>query len=127
MLTRRHTLRIVRLMTFIAATLAIASAVHLLGGGEGRGAGVAEAVICVALMGGAVALRRSPARGRDAALAATAFAVFGFVLGLTFTVRDGEAADLTYHLVLLPVLVWTLALILRGARPTADYAAGPLL
>jgi hypothetical protein len=117
MINRHRTFRIAGLMTFVAITLAVASILHLIG--SDFGAGIAEALICVALVGGATALRRSPSQGRPAALGATAFAVFGFLVGLTFTARGGEAADLAYHVTMLPVLVWTLILIVRAPRQVA--------
>ncbi len=59
-------------MSFEAVTLAIFSTLHLtgtlqIGTKPSYGAGFAEALICVALAGGAWALWRSPARGRRAA------------------------------------------------------------
>ena len=51
--------------------------------------------------------------GWSAALGATGFAVFGFLVGLTFTLRGGEAGDVIYHLTMLPVLVLTLVLLIR--------------
>ena len=83
------------------------------------GAGVAEAVICVVLAAGAVALSREPARGRQPALAALAFAILGFIVGLTFTIRGGAAIDLAYHAVMLPVLVVTTASLLRQGSHSA--------
>jgi hypothetical protein len=87
------------LMTFEAATLAIAATLHVTGAsGDGpkpfapSGAGIAEAIICVVLLLGAAALFRDPVSGRQAALGAVAFAIFGFIIGLTFTL-GGPAVD----------------------------------
>jgi len=129
--------RIAALITFEAATLAVASALHLTGAIHGRSrpfdagdAGIAEAIICVALAAGAAALLRAPDRGRPVALAATGFAIAGFIAGLTFTARGGDAPDIIYHATMLPVLVATLILLARrrgagddGARP---QRAGPV-
>jgi hypothetical protein len=70
-------------------------------------AGIAEAVICGVLLGGATALARDPLRGRLIALAALAFAILGVIAGLSFTVRGGGAIDIAYHATLLPLLLIT--------------------
>ncbi|HKO26736.1 MAG TPA: hypothetical protein VJU80_04700 [Solirubrobacteraceae bacterium] len=97
-----------------SATLAVFATLHLTGalriGASGRsyGAGVAEGLICLALAGGAWALARTePARGRRVALSALGFAIFGFFVGLSFTVGSGDTIDLVYHAVMLPVLIVT--------------------
>jgi hypothetical protein len=102
-----------------AATLAVFATLHLTGAlridasGPSYGAGVAEALIGVALAGGAFALARSPARGRRVAVAALSFAIFGFLVGLSFTIGSGDTIDLVYHAVMLPVLALTAALLAR--------------
>ena len=114
----RRTL-IAGLMLFEAATLALASTLHLSSIDHGSkpfsssGAGIAEALIGLVLVVGAGALIRAGARGRRAALAALAFAIVGFIVGLTFTLRGGDAADLAYHATMLPVLVATTVLLAR--------------
>lgn len=118
---------IVPLMAFEAATLAAASALHLTGAIQGGSApfkrtdaGIAEAAICLVLLAGSLWYRRGPDRGWPAAVAATSFAVVGFGVGLNFTLRGGDAPDVAYHLVMLPILVGTLVLLLRReARPGA--------
>ena len=118
------------LIALEAASLAIMSVLHLtgiLGGGTkpfGRtDAGVAEAVICVALIGGAAALARDSSRGRLIALATVAFAILGFILGLNFTIQGGGAIDIAYHATVLPLLLVTLAALWRW--PTARQPASP--
>ena len=108
-----------RLMGPEALTLAVFATLHLSGalhiGSSGRpsyGAGVAEALICVALVGGAAA------GSRRAALAALGFAIFGFLVGLSFTVGSGDTIDLAYHLVMLPILMATAALVALTGRPS---------
>jgi hypothetical protein len=98
-----------------AATLAIMSVLHLTGilaGGtrpfRPTDAGIAEAVICGVLLGGAAALVRDPLRGRVIALAALGFAILGVIAGLGFTVRGGDPIDVAYHATLLPLLLITL-------------------
>jgi hypothetical protein len=120
-----HTPRLIAsLMGLEALTLAVISPLHLsgvLGGGakpfNPTAAGTAEAVIGVVLILGAFALGRGTARGRDAALAATAFAIIGFLVGLSFTLRGGDTIDVAYHVVMLPLLLLTMVALLR-LRPT---------
>jgi hypothetical protein len=108
------------LMIFEAATLAVIASLHLggvLGGSKPfrpTAAGVAEAIIGVALAGGAAALLSNSAPARDIAVATTLFAIVGFVVGLTFSVRGGGAIDIAYHAVMLPLLLLTLILLLRS-------------
>lgn len=79
-------------------------------------AGTAEAVICAALLLGLTGLVRSSPTGRGAALLSVAFAIFGFVVGLTFTIRGGSTVDLTYHASMLPLLIATAAFLRHGTR-----------
>lgn len=117
-MTARHLSgRIAALMVLEAASLAVASALHLSGLVRGQGApftatgaGVAEAVIGLVLLAGAVILARRGMQGRPAALAATGFAIAGFIFGLFITVRGGDLPDITYHATVLPVLILTLVL-----------------
>jgi hypothetical protein len=116
----------VGLMSLEALTLAVFSALHLsgalrIGTGNADAAGIAEALICLALAGGAWALTRSPARGRRAAIFALYFAIAGFILGLTITVDSGDAIDLIYHATMLPILIATAVLLVRMGAP-----AGPV-
>jgi hypothetical protein len=108
------------LLALVAASLAGMSFLHLSGilaGGsppfDPTHAGVAEAVICVVLVGAVLALIRGSRHARTTAAAATAFAVIGFVVGLTFTVRGGGAVDVAYHVLALPLLLLGLGLLLR--------------
>jgi len=111
-------------MVVQAVSLAVASALHLSGvdGHDATGAGIAEAVICVVLLGGAIAYRRAP-WGRPAALAATGFAIAGFCYGLSVTARGGDLPDVVYHATVLPLLVVTMILIVRAKTPTASVRA----
>jgi hypothetical protein len=116
---------IAALIGFEAATFTAASALHLSGvvhGGskpfDARDAGIAEAIICVILVGGATVLLRAPDRGHLATLAATGFAIAGFIAGLTFTVRGGDAPDILYHATMLPVLIATAIMLARSPTRT---------
>src|SRR5215475_6069508 len=105
--------RIAILMGLEVLSLAIISTLHLSGVLAGRrgkpfnptAAGTAEALIGTVLLLGVAALVRDQARGREAAIAATGFAIVGFLVGLTFTVRGGDAIDIAYHATVLPLLV----------------------
>jgi peptidoglycan/LPS O-acetylase OafA/YrhL len=107
-------------MALEGGTLAVMSLLHLSGtlsrGSQPydpSGAGVAEGVICIALLAGSVALYRHGARARPSALAAVAFAVAGFIIGLTFTASGGTAVDLGYHAIMLPAVAATLVALFR--------------
>jgi len=125
MSTTRHIHTIAWVIIAEAATLAAASTLHLTGAlRHGTdAAGVPEAVICVVLLAGAAALFRDPVRGRSAALGAVGFAIFGFIVGLTFTISGGSAVDVAYHAVMLPILVAT-AVQLRPRHPGTEVSPG---
>ena len=123
---------IATLMGFEALTLAIMSALHLAGifaGGtrpySPTAAGIAEAVICAVLIGGAVALARDPLRGRVIALAALGFAILGVIAGLSFTIQGGDAIDIAYHTTILPLLLITLAAMSRKLSVHPHPSAAP--
>jgi peptidoglycan/LPS O-acetylase OafA/YrhL len=119
------------LMLLVALSLAVMSTLHLAGAIHGKkpydptGAGVAEAIIGIVLVAGGLALMRVPQRGSAPAVAAIVFAILGFALGLTFTIRGGTAVDIAYHATVLPVLGVTLLLLTgvsrrrQAARPPA--------
>jgi peptidoglycan/LPS O-acetylase OafA/YrhL len=116
------------LLICVTATLAVVSTLHLSGAIHGgskpydpTGAGIAEAIIGIVLAAGAAELLQAANRGRRLALAATGFAILGFILGLTFTLRGGTAFDIAYHATILPVLVATAILLARNrsaSRPS---------
>jgi len=116
------TRRISRLMIFEAATLVVASTIHLSGADQGGGtpfspnrAGIAEAVIAVVLIAGVVALGRG---ARGLAIASVVFAVAGFLVGFSMTVRGGAAVDVAYHAIMLPILLLTLVQLVRSRART---------
>ena len=118
---RGHALRAAAtLMALEAASLAVIASLHLghvLAGGKKpfrpTAAGIAEAIIGVVLLYGVGALLSRFPGGRRIAVATVLFAIAGFVLGLTFTLRGGDAVDIAYHATLLPLLLVTLLLVLR--------------
>lgn len=114
-------------MVFEAATLSVASSVHLFGHVQGRsktfdatGAGVAEAVIGAVLVVAAVAMFRRPAQARTIGLAATGFAIVGFLFGLSITAASGHLPDIAYHITMLPLLIGSEVILLRSQAPTAS-------
>ena len=128
---RRVRQPIAALIALQASTLAVMSVLHLTGilaGGtrpfNRTDAGIAEAVICAVLIGGAAALSLDPLRGRAIARATVGFAILGVIAGLNFTIQGGDAIDVAYHATLLPLLLVTLAALWRGtsARPHAPPA-----
>jgi hypothetical protein len=109
------------LMSFVAATFAVMSALHLsgalVGGSEPydpTDAGIAEALICLALASGAVALVRKSRNANSVATGATGLAIVGVLIGLIFTIQGAGPIDIAYHAAVLPVLVLTLAALRRG-------------
>jgi hypothetical protein len=112
-------MKIPALMGFVAATLVIMSGLHLAGVlGDGSPpfdpdrAGIAEAVIAVVLAAGAIALARG---GRGIALAALVFAIAGFGVGLSMTIRGHATWDIAYHATMLPLLFLGLLLLTAGS------------
>jgi len=109
-------------MMIEAASLAVASAVHLSGHVSGRGepfdaghAGIAEAIIGAVLLCAAVAMLRTTRPARTIGLAASGFATAGFLFGLSITARGGHWPDIAYHLAVLPVLIASLVVLARSA------------
>jgi hypothetical protein len=117
-----NTIRVVALVLLVvAASLIVASTLHLAGLVHGQGgsfdadhAGIAEAVIAVALLGAAITMRRAPAHARTVGLAAAAFAVVGFLVGLRFTLGGGHLPDIAYHLTGLPILIGSVIALWRA-------------
>jgi hypothetical protein len=112
----KRRLAVAVLMTLEAASLVVVSAVHL--SRSQTNAGIPEAVICVALATGAVAVYRAVPSWRTAALGTVGLAIAGFLLGLSVTARGHSLGDVAYHAIVLPLLVVTLALAMPGAGRT---------
>jgi hypothetical protein len=113
--------RIGPFLAVVAATLAVASVLHLSGIVHGRSepfdathAGIAEAIVGAALASGAVATWRARGHARRIGLATIGFAILGFLVGLRFTALGGHAPDIAYHLTVLPVLLASFVLLLRA-------------
>jgi hypothetical protein len=113
--------RVAAAMSFVAATLAVASSLHLSGTAKGRSApfdaihaGIAEALIGTVLFAAAVGMSRRPASARLVGAAATGFAIAGFLVGLRFTTAGGHQPDVAYHLSVLPVLVACFLILVRS-------------
>lgn len=119
------------LMVAEAVSLAVMSTLHLTGhlgsGGtniyQPSSAGVAEAIIGTVLFAAGVVGLLAPDRARPVAIAATGFAIVGFAIGITITIRGGGSpADIAYHATVLPILLATMALVLRSGANSARLA-----
>jgi hypothetical protein len=104
--------RVATLMGFEAATLVVFSTLHLTGVSTGgkpphgvNRAGIAEAIIAVALLAGILGLLRGK---RRIAIGSIVFAIAGFGIGLSMTTREGATGDIAYHATMLPILLFTL-------------------
>jgi hypothetical protein len=124
-------LRIAAAMGALATSLATMSILHLSGTldpdaspGKLNDAGVIEAVICVVLIAGAVALVSDARCGTGIALASLAFAMVGFLVGLAVTIRDGQAIDAAYHAIVLPLLALTATAVHRHRHRTTVRRRG---
>ncbi len=109
------------LMGFEAGTLAVIATLHLtgvLGGGHRPfrpvDAGIAEAITGLVLVYGVTVLVRRARHAHGIALATIVFAIVSFIVGLTFTLRGGDAIDIAYHATMLPLLLLTLILLRRS-------------
>lgn len=119
------------LMLVEALSLAVASGLHLGGLVSGRSptfepdtAGLAEAIIGAVLLVGAIVMLRSPHRARTVGIAANAFALVGFLIGITETASGGHAPDIAYHLTVIPLLVISLVLLLRRSSTGPPAPSG---
>lgn len=95
-------------------SLSVVSALHFADAMPGHtknfnatSAGTAEAVIGVVLAVALARLIRVGNAARSFVLGAVGFGIVGFLVGLTFTIRGGALADLTYHATMLPILLAT--------------------
>jgi hypothetical protein len=131
-LRREIAIGVAVLMLVEALSLAVASGLHLGGLVSGRSptfdpdtAGLAEAIIGAVLVVGAVVMLRSPHRARTVGIGANAFALVGFLIGITETASGGHAPDIAYHLTVIPLLVISLVLLLRrnSSEPPAPSGA----
>ncbi|HZO77465.1 MAG TPA: hypothetical protein VFB39_05425 [Solirubrobacteraceae bacterium] len=125
--------RIAVAMGLEAATLAVMAFLHLAGSLGGSlssfsapEAGLAEAVICLVLAYGATGLMKGRPRARAVAIAATVFAIAGFVVGLGETLRGGQPLDIAYHLTMLPLLALTLRALARRPERGTSTPVNPL-
>jgi FtsH-binding integral membrane protein len=101
-----------------AATFLVASAIHFGIGFDD--AAIPELVIAVVMGLASMAVLTRRAGNRTVAIAATAFATFGTIVGLTIIATGRQdAPDLAYHSAILVALVVTLTVMLR--RPATGH------
>jgi hypothetical protein len=107
-------------LLFEAATFIVAALVHsgiLIQGYEHGRARIAEGVIALVLLAGAALTWVRPDWTRRAGLVAQGFALLGTLVGL-FTVAIGvgprTVPDIVYHIGILVVLIWGLAVTVRA-------------
>ena len=111
-----------RIRLFLAIEILVfasAALVHsgwLIGGYEDAGAGIAESVIAIVLLAGLVVSWIRPASTRDAGIAVQAFGLLGTCVGTALLIFVGPRTvlDVVYHVVMLALLVWGLAVALRS-------------
>lgn len=117
---------------FEGATFVLASLIHRgvpIGGYEHAQAATAEAVIAAVLLVGLVLSWVLPAWTRPIDPAVQGFALLGTLVGVsTFAIGVGPRTvpDVAYHLAILVVLAWGLAVVARApaaAEPTTSAAA----
>jgi hypothetical protein len=119
-----------------AATFIVAASIHagfLISGYEHREARIAETVIALVLVAGALLTWIRPALAGAAGLTAQGFALLGTLVGI-FTIIMGigpqSVPDVVYHIFIVAVLAWGLAMARRardGNRSwrSADSSRGP--
>lgn len=111
------------LMLLESTAFLAAAAIHaglLADGYEHREARIAETVIALVLLGGAVVASFGPVWARRAGLAAQGFALAGTIVGIiTIAIGIGprSLADVMYHIIIVCVLIYGVLLALR-ARPS---------
>ena|SRR5437763_436117 len=105
--------KIAAVMGFVAVTLFIASALHLLD--NSFHAGIPEVIIGVVLATGAAVMVQEPWRARALGLGAVGFAIVGFGVGLRMTSQGGHVGEIAYHVVVLPILIGAFVALLRAA------------
>ena len=103
------------LMAFEAATFMVAAVVHFITGFTG--AAFPETIIAIVLAAGSYAVLTSRTRAWGTAVAATAFAAFGTLVGLSIIASGRQdVPDLTYHASILAVLAGSLFVLVRQGR-----------
>jgi hypothetical protein len=110
-----RSLMLLESMTFLAA-----AAIHaglLVSGYEHREARIAETVIAVVLLAGAIVASFGPVWARRAGLVAQGFALAGTVVGIiTIAIGIGPRsfADVIYHVIIVCVLIYGVTLAARA-------------
>ena len=114
-----------RIRVFLALQVAVfvsAALVHfevLIDGYDDAAAGIAESVIAIVLLAGLVLSWLRPESTREAGIGVQAFELLGTCVGTTLVVLVGPRTvlDVTFHIVMLALLVVGLAVALRSPAP----------
>lgn len=117
-----RTFMLVEAATFIAAASVHAGA--LVGGYEHREARIAESVIAFVLLAGAAWTWIRPASARAAGIAAQGFALLGTLVGILMVVigpGPRTVPDVVYHIGIVIVLAWGLAVAWRSSATRAAH------
>jgi hypothetical protein len=110
------------LMLLEAVTFFAAAAIHsglLVEGYQHREARIAETVIGIVLLAGAIMASFGPLWARRAGLAAQTFALVGTIIGIvTIAIGVGPRsfADVMYHAIIVCVLIYGVSLAVRARR-----------
>jgi hypothetical protein len=116
-------------MLLESVTFLAAAAIHaglLVDGYEHREARIAETIIAVVLLAGAVVASFGPLWARRAGLAAQGFALVGAIVGIiTIAIGIGPRsfADVFYHVIIVCVLIYGVILAVR-ARAKLELKRG---
>ena len=124
MMISLRSLMLLEAVTFLAA--AAIPAGLLVGGYQHREARIAETVIAVVLLAGAIVASFGPVWARRAGLAAQGFALVGTIVGIvTIAIGIGPRsfADVIYHVIIVCVLIYGVVLTLH-ARAVAGASHG---
>jgi hypothetical protein len=120
-----------RIRLFLALEIAVfvsAALVHfevLIDGYDDAGAGIAESVIAIVLLAGLVLSLVRPQATREAGLVVQAFGLLGTLVGTTLllTVGPRTTLDVTFHVIMLVLLVTGLAVTVRSPADNVTRTA----
>jgi peptidoglycan/LPS O-acetylase OafA/YrhL len=123
MIERIRLFLVLEIAVFVAAAL-----VHfevLADGYDDAGAGIAESVIAIVLLGGLLLSLVRPETTREACLVAQAFGLLGTLVGTTLLITVGPRTtlDIVFHVTMLVLLVIGLAVTVRSPADNVTRTA----